>query len=79
MVLGLLNQWEIFSELYLIEFLGLLTGLGLLEMFFITRFIVVLISFERNCCFILVIYTVSVVTIVVRIFWGGVLNETRFY
>ena len=32
MVLGLLNQLEIFSQLYLIELVGLLTGLGLLEL-----------------------------------------------
>ena len=32
MVLGLLNQLQIFSVLYLIELLGLLTGLGLLEL-----------------------------------------------
>ena len=32
MVLGLLNQMQIFSLWYLIELLGLLTGLGLLEL-----------------------------------------------
>ena len=32
MVLGLLNQLLIFSRLYLIELLGLLTGLGLLQL-----------------------------------------------
>ena len=32
MVLGLLNQLQIFSQLYLIELLGLFTGLGLLEL-----------------------------------------------
>ena len=32
MVLGLLNQLLIFSQLYLIESLQLLTGLGLLEL-----------------------------------------------
>ena len=32
MVLGLLNQLQIFSQLYLIELLGLLTGLVLLEL-----------------------------------------------
>ena len=32
MVLGLLDQMLIFSQLYLIELLGLLTGLGLLEL-----------------------------------------------
>ena len=32
MVLGLLNQLLIFSQLYLIELLRLLTGLGLLEL-----------------------------------------------
>ena len=32
MVLGLLNQLQIFWHLYLIELLGLLTGLGLLEL-----------------------------------------------
>ena len=32
MVLGLLNQLLIFSQLYLIELVGLLTGLGLLEL-----------------------------------------------
>ena len=32
MVLGLLDQLPIFSQLYLIELLGLLTGLGLLEL-----------------------------------------------
>ena len=32
-VLGLLNQLQIFSQLYLIELLGLLTGLGLLSKF----------------------------------------------
>ena len=32
MVLGLLNQLQIFSQLYLIELLVLLTGLGLLEL-----------------------------------------------
>ena len=32
MVLGLLNQLQIFSQLYLIELLGLLTGLELLEL-----------------------------------------------
>ena len=31
-VLGLLNQLQIFLQLYLIELLGLLTGLGLLEL-----------------------------------------------
>ena len=31
MVLGLLSQLQIFSQLYLIELLGLLTGMGLLE------------------------------------------------
>ena len=31
MVLGLVNQLLIFSHLYLIELLGLLTGLGLLD------------------------------------------------
>ena len=32
MILGLLDQLQIFSQLYLIELLGLLTGLGLLEL-----------------------------------------------
>ena len=32
MVLGLLDQLQIFSQLYLIELLGVLTGLGLLEL-----------------------------------------------
>ena len=32
MVLGFVDQLQIFSQLYLIEFLGLLTGLGLLEL-----------------------------------------------
>ena len=32
MVLGLLDQLQIFSQLYLIELLGLLTGLGLIEL-----------------------------------------------
>ena len=32
MVLGLLNQLQIFSQLYLIKLLGLLTGLGLLKL-----------------------------------------------
>ena len=32
MVLGLLNQLQIFSQLYLIELLGIVTGLGLLEL-----------------------------------------------
>ena len=32
MVLGLLDQLQIFSQLYLKELLGLLTGLGLLEL-----------------------------------------------
>ena len=32
MVLGLLDQLQIFSQLYLIKLLGLLTGLGLLEL-----------------------------------------------
>ena len=32
MVLGHLDQLEIFSQLYLIELLGLLRGLGLLEL-----------------------------------------------
>ena len=32
MVLGLLNQLQIFSQLYLIELLGLLTVLGLFEL-----------------------------------------------
>ena len=32
MVLGLLDQLQIFSQLYLVELLGLLTGLGLLEL-----------------------------------------------
>ena len=31
-ILGLLNQLQIFSQLYLIELLGLLTGLGLLKL-----------------------------------------------
>ena len=32
MILGLLNQLQIFSQFYLIEMLALLTGLGLLEL-----------------------------------------------
>ena len=32
MILGLLNQLRIFSQLYLIELLGFLTGLGILEL-----------------------------------------------
>ena len=32
MVLGLTDQLQIFWQLYLIEFLGVLTGLGLLEL-----------------------------------------------
>ena len=32
MVLGLLDQLQIFSQLYLIELLGFLTGVGLLEL-----------------------------------------------
>ena len=32
MVLGLVSQLEIFSQLYLIELLGLLIGMGLLEL-----------------------------------------------
>ena len=32
MVLGLLDQLQIFSQFYLIELLGILTGLGLLEL-----------------------------------------------
>ena len=35
MVLGLLDQLQIFSKLYLIELLGLLTGLGLLELWYL--------------------------------------------
>ena len=31
-VLGVLDQLQIFSQLYLVELLGLLTGLGLLEL-----------------------------------------------
>ena len=33
MVLGLLHQLRIFLQLYLIELLGLLTGLGLLKLY----------------------------------------------
>ena len=36
MVLGLLNQLQIFLQLYLIELLGLLTSLGLLERWHLT-------------------------------------------
>ena len=36
MVLCLLDQLQIFSQLYLIELLGLLTGLGLLELWHLT-------------------------------------------
>ena len=32
MVLGLLDQLQVFLEMYLIEMLGLLTGLGLLQL-----------------------------------------------
>ena len=32
MVLGLLNQLQVFSQLHLVELLGLLTGVGLLEL-----------------------------------------------
>ena len=32
LVLGFLDQLQVFSQLYLIELLGLLTGLGLLEL-----------------------------------------------
>ena len=32
MVLGILDQLQIFLQMYLIELLGLLTGLGLLEL-----------------------------------------------
>ena len=32
MVLGLLDQLQIFLQLYLIELLGMLVGLGLLEL-----------------------------------------------
>ena len=32
MVLGLLNQLQVFSQLHLLELLGLLTGVGLLEL-----------------------------------------------
>ena len=32
MVLGLLDQLQIFLQLYLIKFLGLLTGIGILEL-----------------------------------------------
>ena len=32
MILGLLDQLQIFLQLYLIELLGLLTGLGLFEL-----------------------------------------------
>ena len=32
MVVGLLDQLQVFSQLYLIELLGLLTGLGLLQL-----------------------------------------------
>ena len=35
MVLGLLNQLQIFSQLYLIELLVLLTSLGLLELWYL--------------------------------------------
>ena len=35
LVLGLLDQLQIFSKLYLIELLGLLTGLGLLELWYL--------------------------------------------
>ena len=35
MVLGLLDQLQIFSQLYLIELLGLLTGLGLLKLWYL--------------------------------------------
>ena len=35
MVLGLLNQLQISSKLYLIELLGLLTGLGLLKLWYL--------------------------------------------
>ena len=36
MVLGLLNQLQIFTQLYLIELLGLLTSVGLLELWHLT-------------------------------------------
>ena len=35
MVLGLLDQLQIFSQLYLKELLGLLTGLGLLKLWYL--------------------------------------------
>ena len=36
MVLGLLDELQIFSQLYLIKLLGFLTGLGLLELWYLT-------------------------------------------
>ena len=43
MVLGLLDQLQIFSQFYLIEMLGLLTGLGLLELWHMIN----LVAFDR--------------------------------
>ena len=37
MVLGLLDQLQIFSQLYMIKLLGFLTGLGLLELWHLSR------------------------------------------
>ena len=47
--------------------------------FFIFRSTIVFICFERSCCFILVIYIMSVFTVVLRILWDDVLNGRRFY
>ena len=55
MVLGLLDQLQIFSQLYLIELLGILTGMGLLELWDLiyprhfTGF--VMLVFFTNLCF----------------------------
>ena len=43
MVLGLLGQLQIFSQFYLIEMLGLLAGLGLLELWHL----IYLVAFDR--------------------------------
>ena len=66
MVLNLLNQLQIFSQLCLIELLGLLTGLGLLELWYLiysrllTRF--GMLAFFINLSLILVRYLAATTT-----------------
>ena len=61
MILGLLDQLQIFSQLCLIELLGLLIGLGLFELWHL-----IYLRFMTGCCMLVFFTNLSLTELQVR-------------